>query len=102
MCIRDRLDLADEDQATTRTLSVAGVVCAVHMYEMAVEEIYDEEEDKIAWPERLGQKQIHGVMTLYDVGHKAGFRQVPEVLSEWARDCSGKTCWLTAACRCGQ
>jgi len=79
--IRKVLDLTDDDQATSRTLSVAGVTCAVHMYEMAVEEIYNEDEDKIAWPDRLGQKQIHGVMTLYDVGDKAGFRQVPEVLS---------------------
>ncbi|GAB7337094.1 hypothetical protein MBLNU457_g2494t2 [Dothideomycetes sp. NU457] len=79
--IRKTLDLADGDKDTTRTVSVMNVVCAVEMIEMSISDVYNEEEDSVTWPTTLAGKQIHGAVTLYDVGNKASYKQVPEVLN---------------------
>ena len=56
-------------------------MCKVELYELAVVDVYNQERDTIVWPAEIAKKQIHGVMTLYDVGDKATFRLVPETLS---------------------
>ena len=67
---------------TTRTVSVMKVVCAIEMIEMSISDIYNQEEDSVTWPTTTGGKQIHGAITLYDVGNKASYKHVPEVLSK--------------------
>jgi len=59
------------------------VVCAVEMIEMSISDVYNQEEDSVTWPTTLGGKQIHGAITLYDVGNKASYKHIPEVLSKW-------------------
>lgn len=61
------------------------VVCSVEMIEMSISDVYNEEEDSVTWPTTLGGKQIHGAITLYDIGNKATYKHVPEVLSKWLR-----------------
>lgn len=80
--IRRTLDLSPSETRTTRTITVAGNLCAVEMYEMAIEDVYRSEGEDLQWPDYMKEKRIHGVMTLYDVGNKSSFRLVPEVLSE--------------------
>jgi len=87
--IRRSLDLDDDDAQTTpsRILALSGSLCMVRMYEMSIGEVYKGEHEALCWPDRLLGTAIHGVVTLYDVGSKASFRLVPEVLSK-SKSCS--------------
>ncbi|KAF4551983.1 Hypothetical protein D9617_11g008300 [Elsinoe fawcettii] len=76
------LDAKDVMDPPSRILTIAGNLCMVRMFEMNINEVYQGENDELAWPERLKHTTIHGVMTLYDVGNKSSFKLVPEVLSE--------------------
>ncbi|PNS16742.1 hypothetical protein CAC42_4706 [Sphaceloma murrayae] len=75
------LDAKDALDPPSRILTIAGNLCLVRMFELDIGAVYQGENDALCWPERLKHTTIHGVMTLYDVGNKASFKLVPEVLN---------------------
>lgn len=100
--IRKTLDLSEDEMDNTRTVSVMQVVCAVEMIEMSIANVYNQEEDSLTWPNKLGAKQIHGAITLYDVGSKASYKHVPEVLSQWILAIPPNRARVLTSCRCHQ
>lgn len=82
--IQRTLDLGASEpmDPPSRILTIAGNLCMVRMFELNIDDVYQGENDALSWPERLKHTTIHGVMTLYDVGNKASFKLVPEVLSK--------------------
>lgn len=92
--IRRALRLDDKvpsQTAPTRTLSIAGNTCLVRMFEMAIEDVYQDEDEALCWPAGI---HIHAVTTLYDVGNKLSFKMVPQVQSRYT-----KTAYQTIADR---
>ncbi|TKX20476.1 RasGEF domain-containing protein 2 [Elsinoe australis] len=97
--IQRTLDLGASEpmDPPSRILTIAGNLCMVRMFELNIDDVYQGENDALSWPERLKHTTIHGVMTLYDVGNKASFKLVPEVLN--CVNMMGLTSVL-AACKC--
>ncbi|KAF2157763.1 ras GEF [Myriangium duriaei CBS 260.36] len=75
------LDADDLQSLPSRILAIGGSLCMVRMFEMRIEEVYRGENEALCWPDRIESIPMHGVITLYDVGNKASFRLVPEVLN---------------------
>ena len=77
--IVDLPDVVSED-ACSCTITPAGTTFLVRFFEMAIKDVYEDENKALNWPPAVRNYTIHGVMTLYDVGNKASFRLVPEAL----------------------
>lgn len=71
----------------TRSILIDGIMHSVRMIEVCIEDIgVEEDDDSITWPDwvnNLSIPSIDAVLTLYDVGDKTTFDDVPGILSEW-------------------
>jgi GTPase SAR1 family protein len=68
-----------------RKMLVDGNPYLVRLVEMSIKDVKTEADDVIVWPEKLGDSRVprvDGVLSLYDVGDKASFEDVPELLSK--------------------
>ena len=57
----------------------------VRLVELDINHVAIREDDAISWPSVVGDARmprVDGVLTLYDVGDKASFEDVPEMLSK--------------------
>ena len=68
-----------------RRISVDSATYVVRMLECRLDDVIVDSESRISWPLDNRIPRVDAALTLYDVGNKNTFEEVPLVLSEWAQ-----------------
>ena len=84
--IQRSLDRSPAGNETTpgRVISLEGRSFHVKMVKVGVDDVEVDDNGTLNWPDPIQNIPIHAVMTLYDVGDKRSFQDLPEILGRSA------------------